>query len=285
MSDFESESVLPTRFSKERRAASRSRPVDLDSFAGDPNFMLSLARGLKVMQALAEQRRGLTVSEAAQATGLPRATVRRCFYTLEKLSFLTVNGAEFSLGAPVLALGQAYLSTIGPGGAIQAIMDKLRDTLDETCALAKLHGQDLVYLAVAPGRHQQSISGQPGSHVPAFCTSLGRVLLAHLPPASLEAILTSMQPVKFTPYTITEPDRIRTAILHARAAGYSINDQELDLGVRAISVPVRDRSGKVVAALNAGGDPARLKNGLLLSKFLPEMNLAAQEIGQLIDQL
>jgi IclR family pca regulon transcriptional regulator len=282
MSDYEPAAL---RAGDERGAVARSRPVDLNSFSGDPNFMLSLARGLKVMQALAAQRRSLTVSECAAVTGLPRATVRRCFYTLEKLGFVQASGPAFALGAPVLALGEAYLAAIGPSGAIQAIMDKLRDTLDETCVLARLDGQDLVYLAMSRGRNKQSIPGQPGSHVPAFCTSLGRVLLANLPPAGLEAVLANIQPVKFTPFTITDADTIRTVIAHARAAGYSINDQELDLGVRALSVPVRDRTGKVVAALNAGGDPSRLKNGLLLSKFLPEMNMAAQEIGKLIDQL
>ena len=260
--------------------------VGLDAFAGDPNFMLSLARGLKVLDALVTERRDLTVSEAAAVTALPRAVVRRCFYTLEKLGYvIPIKPGVFAMGLPLLEMGQAYLKTIGPAGAIQAILDRLSRELDETAALAKMHGDELAYVASSKAKHAKAIGGQPGTKIPAFCTAMGRVLLAHLGRQELDAYFAGLQPIAFTSFTTTDPAKIRRHVDHARAAGYSINEQELDLGIRAIAVPVINRSGRAIAALNVGGDPTRLTNGALLGRFVPQMNSAAREIGLLVDSL
>jgi IclR family pca regulon transcriptional regulator len=266
-------------------AAAETQPgTGLDGFAGDPNFMLSLARGLAELGALESERRHLTVSEAAAVTGLPRAVVRRCFYTLEKLGYVGASKpGAFAMGLPLLEMGQAYLSTIGSAGAIQAILDRLSVELHETCALAKLHGHDLVYVASSKAKHEKAIGGQPGTKIPAFCTAMGRVLLAHLSRQELDAYFAQLKPISFTSYTATDPAVIRRGVEHARAAGYSINDQELDIGIRAVAVPVLDRSGRAIAALNVGGDPARLNNSALLARFVPQMNTAAREIGRLVD--
>jgi IclR family pca regulon transcriptional regulator len=258
------------------------RTEGLDAFAGDPDFMLSLARGMAVLQAIAEALRPLTVSEAATATGLPRATARRCLYTLERIGFVGAAGGGYTLRPTVMSLGQAYLTMVGPTGAIQAILERLSERFDESFALARLHGHDTVWIATSVGRSRMSLAAQPGARMPAFCTASGRMLLAGLDEAALDRFLAELAPVRFTSHTKTDLAEIRGAIDEARRAGYALIERELDMGVRALAVPVRDRSGTPVGALNVGGAPSRLSNVDLLTRFVPEMDAAATEIGLLM---
>lgn len=259
--------------------------ADMESFSGDPHFMLSLARGLLVLQAFVTNGPKLTVSEAAKVTGLARATARRCLYTLEKVGYVRPEGNAFVLESRFLPLARAYLANLGPEGAVQVVLDRLRDQLDETCAMGKLDGAQILYTSVARRSHARTMGGTMGLKVPAFCTSMGRILLSQLEPDELEAVLDSFPPVKFTSFTVTEPAEVRARIKEAGRNGFSINDQELDLGLRALSVPILDHRGRVIAALNAGGEAARLSNSLLVGRFLPLMREAAVEISQLIEQV
>lgn len=258
---------------------------DMDEFSGDPHFMLSLARGLLVLQAFVTHGPKLTVSEAARATGLARATARRCLYTLEKVGYVRMDGAAYLLESRFLPLARAYLRSQGPEGSVQVVLDRLRDQLDETCAIGRLDGPHVVYGSVSRKNRVRTLGGTVGMKVPAFCTSMGRIMLAALSDAELDDVLAAFPPVKFTPFTLTSPVDIRERINEAGRNGFSINDQELDLGLRALSVPIRDHRGRVIAALNAGGEGARLSNTLLVGQFLPLMKEAADEIGQLIEQV
>jgi len=258
---------------------------ELEAFSGDPHFMLSLARGLLVLQAFVGVGPRLTVSDAARATGLARATARRCLYTLEKVGYVRMDGSAYVLESRFLPLARAYLRSLGPEGSVQVALDRLRDQLDETCAIGRLDGAHVVYASLSRKSRVRTLGGSVGMRVPAFCTSMGRVLLASLPEGEVDQVLSSFPPVKFTPFTHTAPADIRERIREAARNGFSINDQELDLGLRALAVPIHDHRGRVIAALNAGGERDRLSNTLLVGQFLPAMQEAAEEIGQLIEQV
>jgi IclR family pca regulon transcriptional regulator len=259
--------------------------AELEAFSGDPHFMLSLARGLLVLQAFVSHGPKMTVSDAARATGLARATARRCLYTLDKVGYVRMEGSAYVLESRFLPLARAYLKSLGPEGSVQVVLDRLRDQLDETVAIGRLDGAHVVYASLSRKSRARTLGGSVGMRVPAFCTSMGRVLLAAEPQAEVDQVLASFPPVKFTPYTQTEPTEIRERINEANRNDFSINDQELDLGLRAVAVPIRDHRGRVIAALNAGGERERLSNTLLVGQFLPLMQEAAEEIGQLIEQL
>jgi IclR family pca regulon transcriptional regulator len=258
--------------------------AELEAFSGDPHFMLSLARGLLVLQAFVNGAK-LTVSDAARATGLARATARRCLYTLDKIGYVRMEGSAYVLESRFLPLARAYLRSLGPEGSVQVVLDRLRDQLDETCAIGRLDGAHVVYASLSRKSRVRTLGGQVGMRVPAFCTSMGRVLLAAGPESEVDQVLAAFPPVKFTPFTQTDPAEIRERVREAQRNGFSINDQELDLGLRALAVPIRDHRGRVIAALNAGGENTRLSNTLLIGQFLPAMQEAADEIGQLIEQV
>ncbi len=267
--------------------------ADMDAFSGDPHFMLSLARGLLVLQAFVTNGPKLTVSEAAKVTGLARATARRCLYTLEKVGYVRMEGTAFVLESRFLPLARAYLRNLGPEGSVQVVLDRLRDQIDETCAMGKLDGAQVLYTSVARrNRNVAPSSGGPrglggamGLRVPAFCTSMGRILLAGLEPDEVQTVLRGFPPVKFTSFTTTEPKEVLARIEEAGRNGFSINDQELDIGLRALSVPIRDHRGRIIAALQAGGEASRLSNSLMVGRFLPLLQEAAEEISQLIEQV
>jgi IclR family transcriptional regulator, pca regulon regulatory protein len=268
-------------------AVARDMPnaSELEAFSGDPHFMLSLARGLLVLQAFVNHGPKLTVSDAARATGLARATARRCLYTLEKVGYVRMEGSTYLLESRFLPLARAYLRSLGPEGSVQVVLDRLRDQLDETVALGKLDGAHVSYMSLSRKSRARTLGGSVGMRVPAFCTSMGRVLLAALPETEVEAVIAAFPPVKFTTFTEIDPKEIRERVREAGRNGFSINDQELDLGLRALAVPVRDHRGRVIAALNAGGESTRLSNTILVGQFLPLMQEAAEEIGQLIEQV
>jgi IclR family pca regulon transcriptional regulator len=256
-----------------------------DVFSGDPHFMLSLARGLLVLQAFVAHGPKLTVSEAARQTGLARATARRCLYTLEKVGYVRMEGTAFVLEARFLPLARAYLRSLGPEGSVQVVLERLRDQIDETCAIGKLDGAHVFYTSIARQSRTGTLGGAPGLRVPAFCTSMGRILLAQLSEDEIQLVLGGFPPVRFTAFTATATDEIFARIDEARRNGFSINDQELDTGLRALSVPIRDHRGRVIAALNAGGEASRLPNSVMVGRLLPLLRQAAEEIGQLIEQV
>src|SRR6201996_3615210 len=182
------------------RAAAPARDMptasELEAFSGDPHFMLSLARGLLVLQAFVGAGPRLTVSDAARATGLARATARRCLYTLEKVGYVRMDGSAYVLESRFLPLARAYLRSLGPEGSVQVVLDRLRDQLDETCAIGKLDGAHVVYASLSRKSRVRTLGGSVGMRVPAFCTSMGRVLLAALPEADVDQVLAGFPPVQ-----------------------------------------------------------------------------------------
>ncbi|MFT4047847.1 MAG: IclR family transcriptional regulator C-terminal domain-containing protein [Solimonas sp.] len=265
------------------KAAATPRPAtpaaEIDIFNGDPDFMTSLARGLAVLQAFDLRQRSLTVSQVSQATGIPRAAARRCLYTLRQLGYVAEEQAHYSLRPKVLTLGFAHLSSRPLAAAAQPILDRCRDRLHESCSLAVLDGGEVYYQARAETTRIMSIALYVGTRLPAYCTSMGRVLLADLPPAELERYLelTVLRPR--TARTVTSPARLREILQGVRRNGYAVTDQELEIGLRSIAVPVCDRGGRVIASINCGTQAARTPLRDLTQRFLPALRAAAAELS------
>ena len=264
--------------------AAPSKPSDdSDAFTGDPNFMTSLARGLAVIQAFSQRRHHLTISQVSTTTGLSRAAVRRCLYTLAKLGFAgSDDNRHFFLRPRILALGHSYISSMPLATAAQPVLEHISHLLHESCSIATLDGVEIVYIARANVTRIMSIDLGVGSRLPAFCTSMGRAILANLPPEELESVLSRVEFKRYTERTITNPAKLMQALRQIRRDGYSIIDQELEHGLRSMAVPIQNPSGKVVAALNIGAHAQRVSIQEMQTKFLPHLRAAAQELCLLL---
>ena len=277
--------IKPTTIASEaetaRAIASEDLPplASLDEFHGDPNFMMSLARGLLVIQAFSERRLQLSISQLSRRTALSRASVRRCLHTLSKLGFAgTDDGRSFYLRPRVLALGHSYLSSMPLATAAQPILEHLSQILHESCSIALLDGTEIVYVARAHVTRIMAIDLGVGTRLPAFCTSMGRVLLANLPPDELETVLPKIEFTRYTDRTVSSVERLRQVLVTVRREGHAIIDQELELGLRSMAVPVRNPAGRVVAAINVGAHGQRVSIQDMRTRFLPYLHAAAQEL-------
>lgn len=250
---------------------------------GDPNFMTSLARGLAVIQVFTQRKKYLTVSQISGETGFSRAAVRRCLYTLTKLGFAgSDDNRHYYLRPRVLSLGHSYISSMPLAAAAQPILEHVSHNLHESCSIATLDGVDIVYIARASVTRIMSIDLGVGSRLPAFCTSMGRILLADLPPEKLEAWLARAEFKRYTERTVVSAEKLRQILRLIQRNGYCIVDQELEVGLRSMAVPIVNPSGRVVAALNVGTHAQRVSIQDMQIKFLPELRSAAQELCMLL---
>lgn len=253
-----------------------------DPFRGDPNFMASLARGLEVIQAFTPQRRLMSISQISQKTGIPRAAVRRCLYTLNKLGFVYAqDGKNFELRPRILALAHAYLGATPLATATQPVLKHISQLLNESCSIATLDGDNILYIARASAERIMTIDLNIGSRLPAFATSMGRVLLSHLPADKCEDYLQRITLMRYTQYTIGTIDKLRDELDKVRTQGYAINDQELEIGLRSIAVPIMSINGGVTAALNVGVQAGHVPLEALTERILPILLEGAQELSLL----
>jgi len=249
------------------------------SSAEDRNFIRSLERGLAVLQVFSHEHPSLTLSETAALAGVTRATARRILLTLERLGYVRPDGRRFSLTPRVLRLGYAYLSSLGLWQIAEPYMEQLADLTHESCSAATLDGTSVVYVARVPAKRVMAISLSVGSRLPAYPTSMGRVLLAGLPPAELDEYFRQATLARLTPGTVTDPSRLRRILEEVRQQGFALVDQELEDGVRSIAAPVRGRDGRALAAVNVSGHAGRVTLEQLREEFLPHLLHAAKLIG------
>ncbi len=255
-----------------------------DPFKGDPNFMTSLARGLEVIQAFTPQRRVLSISQISQKTGIPRAAVRRCLYTLGKLGFVYAeDGKNFQLRPRILALGHAWLASTPLAKSAQPVLRQLSEMLNESCSIAILDGDDILYIARASSSRIMTIDLDIGSRLPAWSTSMGRVLLSHLPEEQLNDTLARATMIRYTPQTLGSVSELKEELKRVRQQGYALNDQELEMGLRSIAVPLFNPQGGVEAALNVGVHAGQVPAQELRERVLPQLLAAAQELSLLIN--
>ncbi|PAU62779.1 IclR family transcriptional regulator [Pseudomonas sp. PIC25] len=252
----------------------------IEAFTGDPNFMTSLARGLAVIHAFQERKRHLTIAQISHRTEIPRAAVRRCLHTLMKLGYVTTDGRSYSLLPKVLTLGHAYLSSTPLAVTAQPILDRLSEQLHEAFSMATLEGDEILYIArSATPQRLISVDLSVGSRLPAYCTSMGRILLAALDDAALDDYLSHADLQVKTSRTLHTPEALRASIEDIRRQGWVIIDQELEVGLRSLAVPVRDSSGQVLAALNVGTHAGRVSRQELENRFLPALLVASRELS------
>jgi IclR family pca regulon transcriptional regulator len=246
------------------------------------DFVQSLERGLAVIRAFDEDHRDLALSEVARSTGLTRAAARRFLLTLVKLGYVNFSQGRFSLRPRVLELGYAYLSSLSLPEVAMPHMETLVAQVNESCSISVLDETDIVYVARVPTRRIMSITLAVGTRLPAFVTSMGRVLLAGLPDDELEQRLDRIEVVPLTAYTVKDMDALRRTLATVRGQGYAATDQELEEGLRSLAVPIRNTSGTVIAALNLSVHASRASMTALRRDFLP---LALRTAGAIEEDL
>ncbi|MCQ4315832.1 IclR family transcriptional regulator [Stutzerimonas zhaodongensis] len=252
----------------------------IEALTGDPNFMTSLARGLAVIHAFQERKRHLTIAQISHRTEIPRAAVRRCLHTLIKLGYATTDGRTYSLLPKVLTLGHAYLSSTPLAVTAQPILDRLSNELHEACSMATLEGDEVLYVArSATPQRLISVDLSVGSRLPAYCTSMGRILLAALDDAALTDYLEHANLQIKTSRTLHTAEAIRASVEEIRQKGWVIIDQELEVGLRSLAVPLKDSAGQVLAALNVGTHASRVSRQELEARFLPVLLEASKELS------
>jgi IclR family pca regulon transcriptional regulator len=239
----------------------------------------SLERGMAVIQIFSRERPALTLSDVARLTGTTRATARRILLTLEKLGHVRSDGRLFSLTPRVLTLGWAYLSSLNLWEVAQPLMEELVEQTKESCSAATLDLPDIVYVARVPTRRIMTISLGVGSRLPAHATAMGRVLLAELPPQELDSFLETTPLERYTEQTISSEDALRAELARVREHGWAFVDQELEIGLRSIAVPLRGHAGQVVAALNTSAAVPRVSVEEFHERFLPALLQTAASIS------
>ena len=238
--------------------------------ARDANQMGGFAKGLAVIEAFGRSRTPMTIADIARVSGLDRATARRCLLTLVNAGYATSDGRQFELTPRILRLGHLYLTAPLPR-LIQPSMERLALNTHESCSAAVLDGAEIVYVARVAQHRLMGIGLHPGSRLPAFCTVLGRVLLAALPPAQARALLESTERPAVTERTRTDVDDLMQELAKVRADGYAMIDGELQENSRSIAVPLLNVAGDTVAALNIGVKSANVSAAQLQQEFLPRL--------------
>ena len=262
--------------------ASAQRDISGQENGADRSYVTALARGLSVMKAFTRQSDRLTLSDVARIVSLPRATVRRCLLTLEKLGYVESNGRFFSLSPQVLTLAQAYLSSSPLPRVAQSFLERVSDTLGESCSLSILHKDEVIYVARSTRKRIGSLHRDVGSHLPAHCTSMGRVLLASLSPADLTKYFREATLEAFTKNTVVEESALRAILEKVSRQGYCVVDQELEPDLRSIAVPVHNAAGRVAAAINMSAQASRTPRKQMLDEYLPVLRDAAVKMRPLL---
>jgi len=248
---------------------------------GSADFVQSLARGLAVIRAFDAENPRLSSSEVARRAGIPRAAAGRFLRTLETLGYVRGDGKLYALTPRVLELGFSYLSALSLPEIVQPHLEALSHRLDESVSAAVLDGADIVYIerCRAPGPREIDLNLHVGSRLPAYCTSMGKVLLAFLPPRERNELLDGVALTRRGPNTITAKRRLLKELERVRQTRLAVNNEELAYGLRSIAVPVWSQTGDVVAAINIAVHRSLVSMDELLEDLAPALVSTASEIS------
>jgi IclR family pca regulon transcriptional regulator len=241
------------------------------------DYVQSLERGLAVLKSLGTSS-GLSLAEVAKATAMTRAAARRFLLTLEAMGYVGKTDGSFYLLPKTLELGYSYLASQSLAQVAQPHLQRLANQIGESCSVLEYAGGAIIYIARVTVNRLVGANLSVGSTLPAYCTSAGRVLLAALSEAALAAYLRDTTFTRLTPKTIVGAARLRREIDRARRDGWYLINEELEIGARALAVPLRNAAGRTVAAINVSCYAGRITAERMRSAFLPEMLKAAQAI-------
>ncbi|WP_309679097.1 IclR family transcriptional regulator C-terminal domain-containing protein [Polaromonas sp.] len=259
--------------------AASTRSTDLKPGDG---YVQSFARGLEVIRSFSASAPRQTLTEVAGRSGLSRAGARRILLTLQALGYVRSDGKLFSLSPRILDLGFAYLSSMPIWDLAEPVMETLVEQVKESCSAAVLDGTDIVYVLRVPTHKIMSISLGVGSRLPAYCTSMGRMLLSALPQDELMACLQASDRTARTRHTVTDVPELAARIAQVRKQGWSLVNQELEEGLVSMAAPITNRTGQTVAALNISGQANRTSAKVMQETMLPQLLAAAQTISRML---
>lgn len=250
-------------------AARASNPLGRD-------FSEALHRGLQVLTAFGPNAQALTLSDIARHVGQPRATVRRALLTLAQLGYVQEEGRLFSLTPRVLQLAASYLGASYAATLLQPCCERLAAEYGETFSVAALDGESAVMIAYATPRRMYMDAAGVGLRLPAFCSAVGRVLLAGLAQTQRDEFLERLQPQALTPHTVTNKDELRRRIVQVADEGFAMAEEEAELGFRSLAVPVRRVGGTIAFALNTGMRVERSSAAAMQAAYLPRLQIEAR---------
>ncbi len=237
----------------------------------DRDHMAALEKGLAVIECFDASHDKLTIAEVARATDLSRAAARRCLLTLTRIGYAEFDGKFFRLTPRVLRLGHAWLASTALPQLVQPYLERLSEETHESSSASLLDGHEIVYIARSAQRRIMSVGLSVGTRLPAFCTSMGRVLLAARDPTNAQARILAGKPRALTPRTVTDPAELSEILAGVREQGYCIVDQELELGLISLAMPLFNARGEVIAAFNLSGQVQRSSAADMAERFLPLM--------------
>jgi IclR family pca regulon transcriptional regulator len=246
------------------------------------DFIVSFAKGLRVLECFRAETPRQSVSEIAAATGLDRATARRCLLTLTELGYAEYDGKYFQLTPRVLRLGMGALAALPLPQIVQPWLDQLSARTGQSSSVSILDETEIVYIARSAATRIMSIGLMPGSRLPAHCTSMGRVLLSALPEEEARKWVDLSDLAPRTMRSRTDPDAIMAELAVVRAQGYSVIDQEVEIGLRSIAVPLYDIRGRVVAALNLGIAASDAPASELAERFIAPLREAQSGLRRVL---
>jgi IclR family pca regulon transcriptional regulator len=244
----------------------------------DSDYVQSLDRGLSVIRSFGPHHAEQTLSEVARRTDLTRAAARRFLLTLVRIGYMQTDGKVFRLTPRVLNLGYAYLSGLSLSALAAPHLEDLVREVRESSSMAVLDDTDVVYVARVPTARIMAVDIQVGTRFPAHVTSMGRVLLAALPDARLDEVLSTASLTAYTASTLTDPAALRKVIEQVRSRGYALVVGELEEGLISVAAPVRDRQGETVAAVNVSSLVTRTTRKKMETAMLPRLLSCVQDI-------
>lgn len=246
------------------------------------DMMGGLAKGLSIIEAFSAERPRLSISEAADIAELDRATARRCLLTLAELGYAAYDGKFFTVTPKVLRLGTACLATMPLPRIVQPFLDQMSENIGQSTSVSIRDDIEIVYVARAAQRRVMSIALMPGSRLPAYCTSMGRVLLSSLTVEDRRGLLERSAITARTPMALTDIDALLAEIEETAARGHAMIDQEVEVGLRSLAVPLRNARGKTVAALNVGVAASAGSMQELVERYLPALTAVQMELKGLL---
>lgn len=243
------------------------------------DFVTSLQKGLDVLTCFNREASRLTVTEVARLTGSSPASARRSLHTLHALGYLETDGKRFWVAPRALLVAHAYLASRPTPQLAQPLLDALSERTRESASLGKLLGDDVIVIARSTARRSLSTGLGIGSRLPAYCSAMGRVLLASLPPAEAARRVQAMPRKPLTPQTVYRADEVLALVARCREEGWAGNDGELEIGVRSMAVPVFDRQGTAVGAMSIAVRAERMTLPEFRDAFLPALRKARDTLA------